>query len=165
MVEHTVCHSDRNEESPTPYLEVNKIVNVLLENVKVILGDQLVAMYLHGSLANGDFDEHSDIDIIFVTDAPASQETFEALRKVHEQISETDSPWSDQLEVSYIPKNALRRYDPPDNKHPMIERGPGEKLRIAPHESDWVVERYIARERGIVVMGPDPKMLIDPVTP
>jgi predicted nucleotidyltransferase len=151
--------------NPTSYTDVDKIVNILLTDVKEILGDQLIGMYLHGSLANGGFDEHSDIDVIFVTDGPISMEKFEALQQMHEQISLIDSRWSDQLEVSYIPKDAMRRFDPSNNKHPMIERGRGEKLRMVPHESDWIVERHIARERGIVVLGPDPKTLIDPVTP
>lgn len=148
----------------TPYPDVNAIVDILLIHVKEILGDQLIGMYLHGSLTNGGFDAHSDIDVISVTDGAVSEKTLAALQKMHEMISSSDSRWHDQLEVSYIPQDALRRFDRSNNKHPMIERGAGEKLRIVPHESDWVIERYIARERGITVTGPDPKTLIDPVS-
>ena len=31
------------------------------------------------------------------------------------------------------------------------------------HGADWIIQRYILRERGITVTGPDPKMLIAPV--
>ena len=44
--------------SPTPYPEVNAILNVLLADVRAILGDQFVGFYLYGSLASGDFDSH-----------------------------------------------------------------------------------------------------------
>jgi len=33
------------------------------------------------------------------------------------------------------------------------------------HDSDWVIQRYTLREHGITLSGPDPKALIDPVSP
>ncbi len=153
------------ETNPTPYPDVNEIVNFLRKDVQDILGKQLAGMYLHGSLANGGFDEHSDIDIIIVTAEPISQEIFDQLYKMHEMISVIDSPWRNQLEVSYIPKDALRRFDSTNNKHPHLDRGTDEKLHTIAYGSDWVIQRHIARERGITVTGPDPKTLIDPVSP
>ena len=32
------------------------------------------------------------------------------------------------------------------------------------HGADWIIQRYILRERGITVTGPDPKNLIAPVS-
>ena len=61
-------------------------------------------------------------------------------------IQKTDSPWAIQLEVSYIPQSALRHYDPANNKHPHLDRGPREELQIMQHDSDWVVQRHILRE-------------------
>jgi len=58
--------------SPTPYPDVNEILNSLLFNVQEMLGKQFVGMYLFGSLANGDFDDHSDIDVLIVTDGEIS---------------------------------------------------------------------------------------------
>jgi len=149
--------------SPTPYSDVNEILNIAFTGIKDILEDELAGMYLFGSLANGDFDLYSDIDILFVTEHPLSDEMFSALDEIHEQISTIDSPWAIQLEVSYIPKDALRIFDPLNNTHPHIDRGPGEKLHIVKHGADWIIQRYILRERGITVTGPDPKMLIAPV--
>lgn len=150
---------------PTPCSDINEILDILLTHVKKILQDQLVGMYIFGLLANGDFDQHSDIDILFVTEQSISKEVFQKLFELHERISTIDSPWAIQLEVSYIPKDALRRYDPANNRHPHIDRGPGEHLHMMQHDPDWIVQRYILRERGITVTGPDPKTLIDPVSP
>ncbi len=150
--------------SPTPHPDVNGILNLLLTSIKDILQDQLIGMYLFGSLANGDFDKDSDIDVLSVTANEITGENFSVLRAMHEKISEIASPWAFQLEVSYIPRDALRRYDPPNNKHPHLDRGKGEKLHIMRHDSDWIIQRYILRERGITILGPDPKTLIDPVS-
>ena len=40
---------------PTPYPDVNVAVNLMLSNMQAILGDQLIGLYLGGSLALGDF--------------------------------------------------------------------------------------------------------------
>ncbi|HET9912368.1 MAG TPA: aminoglycoside adenylyltransferase domain-containing protein, partial [Anaerolineales bacterium] len=150
---------------PTPYPDINKILNLLLSRVQEILGDQLIGMYLDGSLANGGFDTYSDIDAVVATASDVSEQTFSALKEMHEQIMKIDSPWAVELEVSYIPQHALRRFDPKDNFHPNLERGASQRLKMMHHESDWIIHRHILRERGIVVTGPDPKTLVDPVLP
>jgi len=152
--------------SPTPYSDVNEILSLLLTNAKEILQDHFVGMYLFGSLANGDFDDHSDIDVLIVTDSEISDNTFSALKEMHEQIAKLDSPWAIQLEVSYIPQNALRRYNPATNNlHPHMDRGNGEVLHMMTHASDWIIQRHLLREHGVVITEPDLKTLIDPVSP
>lgn len=151
--------------SPTPYPDANEVFNLLVARVREILGSQIIGIYFHGSLANGGFDEHSDLDVIVVTTADISDEAFSALKEMHAQITKNDSPWAIQLEVSYIPQGALRRFDRNNMLHPHMDRGNGEVLHRMAHESDWIIQRHILRERGIVIMGPDPKTLVDPVSP
>src|SRR6476469_6699622 len=69
--------------SPTPYPDVNEILAMLLSNVRETLQDQLVGMYLFGSLANGDFDELSDIDVLVATNTVISKHQFIALKQMH----------------------------------------------------------------------------------
>jgi len=151
--------------SPTHYPDVNEILDLLLRNVKEILQDQFVGMYLFGSLANGDFDKHSDIDVLIATRDKIAEKVFSALREMHTRISTMDSPWAIQLEVYYIPQDALRRFDPHDKLHPHLDRGNGETLHRMSHESDWIIQRHILREHGITVEGPQIQTLIDPVSP
>jgi hypothetical protein len=89
---------------------------------------------------------------------------FSALRRMHEQIATIDSRWAVQLEGSYISRQALQRYDPANDVHPNLERGWGERLKMAQHEEVWNVHRHILRERGITILGPAPRTLIDPLT-
>ena len=150
--------------SPTPHPDVNEILTLLFSDVQKILGNQFIGMYLFGSLANGDFDEHSDIDVLVVTDQGISQSTFSALQELHKRINTIDSPWAVQIEASYMPQGALRRFDPANNIHPHMDRGDNEVLHWMSHESDWIIQRHILRERGIVIKGPDLRTLIDPVS-
>jgi len=150
---------------PTPYPAVNAILLELLTSVQKILGAQFVGMYLYGSLSSGDFDPGaSDIDFLIVTADQVSSEIFSALQAMHARVGATDSKWAAELEGSYIPLSALRRYDPADDVYPHIDRG-GANLRVEPHGSDWVIQRHILREKGIVLAGPPLKDLIDPVSP
>src|SRR5687768_17114395 len=76
---------------PTPHPEVNSMLQELLESVGSILGSHLIGMYLDGSLANGDFDQDSDIDFVAVTDEDISGDLFLALQAVHERLATIDS--------------------------------------------------------------------------
>lgn len=151
--------------SPTPHPDVNQILNLLLTNVIEVLQDQFVGMYLFGSLANGDFDQYSDIDVLIVTDREISSDTFSELHDMHIRLAEFNSPWAVQQEISYIPQDALRRFDPTNNLHPHLDRDKGERLHMMAHASDWIIQRYLLRENGILIAGPDLKTLIDPVEP
>ena len=150
---------------PTPYADVNALLQTLLEGVQAILGNHFIGMYLDGSLTNDAFDEASDIDFIVVTDIEVTGDLFLALQAMHEQLATSDARWGIQLEGSYISHQALRRYDPTQAVHPNIERGAGERLKMVHHDAAWIIHRAIVRERGITLAGPAPHTLIDPVSP
>ena len=149
----------------TPHPEVNELLDALTDGVRAVLGDQLIGAYLFGSSTTDDFDRESDVDVVVVTAGKIPDETFAALQAMHERIAAMDSWCASQLEISYIPKRAIRRYAPPDVLHPRLDRGKGETLFMMRHDSDWVVQRYLIRERGVALLGPDPSTLIDPVSP
>ena len=150
---------------PTPYPDVNAILRELLSNVQEILGPRLTGMYLDGSLASGGFDQDSDIDFVVVTQDEIDEGTFLALQAMHDRLALTDSIWAVQLEGSYISRRGLRRADPSLPLYPNIERGQGERLKLVRHAELWDIHRSVLRERGITLVGPDPRTLIDPISP
>jgi predicted nucleotidyltransferase len=95
---------------PTPYPELNNVLQDLVESVQEILGDDCVGAYLQGSFAVGDFDIHSDVDFIIVTQTEPSEKQVHALQVMHEHIYNLDTRWAQHLEGSYFPKDVLRRY-------------------------------------------------------
>jgi hypothetical protein len=149
---------------PTAYPEVNALLKELLMNIQAVLGSHFIGMYLDGSLTSGDFDQASDIDFVVITDEDISGDLFLALQAMHDRIATIDSIWAIQLEGSYISQHAIRTYDPAHALHPNIERGEGERLKMAVHDEPWAIHRYVLHQRGIVITGPDPQTLIDPVT-
>jgi aminoglycoside adenylyltransferase-like protein len=71
------------------------------------------------------------------------------------------APLPSQLDVVYIPQEALRESFPTAARYPVLE-WPG-LLTLEPLESGWPIQRYTLREYGVVVSGPDPRLLLDPV--
>src|SRR5512139_665755 len=146
---------------PTKYPEVNKILDLLLASVSQVLGNQLVGMYLYGSLSSGDFDpESSDIDFLVVTTSSLSNKTIEELETMHNRIWNSGSKWAAKLEGSYISKRDIRKHNPRSGPSPTVNEG---RFYLDTPGSDWVMQRYVIREQGLILAGPDPKTLIDPV--
>jgi predicted nucleotidyltransferase len=146
--------------SPTPYADVNQILQVLLAQVQAILGERFVGLYLYGSLASGDFvPARSDIDFLVVTAGKLPARIISALESMHARLWATGVKWAFKLEGTYITRVALRRYNPEDGPFPCVNEG---NFYLAHHESDWVLQRHILRESGVVVAGPDIRPLIDP---
>ena len=146
---------------PTPYLEVNEILHILRTEAQNVLGEQFVGMYLYGSLSSGDFHpEASDIDYLVITTTLLSDSAISELEAMHHRIWKSGLKWAGKLEGSYIPRAHLRRYEKSDIGYPTVNEG---KFYVAPHGSDWIIQRHIIREQGVVLVGPDPKTLIDPV--
>jgi predicted nucleotidyltransferase len=150
--------------SPTAYPAVNAGLRDFLASVRAILGPQLRGMYLVGSLAVGDFDPTtSDLDIIVVTDGALSDDRVAALRDFHTRLGAGDSPFARRLEAAYIPERDLRRPASATSSYPPVERD--RPFFVEPLEPGWSVQRYTLCEHGIVVAGPDPRDLLDPVDP
>ncbi|HLO29032.1 MAG TPA: nucleotidyltransferase domain-containing protein, partial [Anaerolineales bacterium] len=140
--------------SPTPYPDVNEILDVLLSDVQQILGDQFIGMYLYGSLSSGDFNpETSDVDFLVVTRDLLSDEHIAELESMHQKIWAGGLKRADRLEGSYIPQKDLRRHDPNNAPCPTINEG---KFYVDRLGSDWIVQRHIVREYGVALAGPDP---------
>jgi len=148
---------------PTAYPDVNKILDLLLTSIQEILGNQLVGMYLYGSLSSGDFNpETSDIDFLVVTTSTLSDKAIADLRSMHQRIWKSGLKWAPKLEGSYIPKRDIRRHDPHSAPCPTVNEG---KFYLDKRGSDWIIQRHVIREQGTVLIGPDPKTLIDTVSP
>jgi hypothetical protein len=147
---------------PTPYQRVNEALGSLLHGVEEVLGRRFIGMALYGSLATGGFDpRRSDVDVVVVTDHDLPDDLLPALAEMHARVA-ADATLGSKLEVSYLPTDALRRYDPDAPPRPYWNEG---RLRLGRHGSDWVIQRHVLREHGVVVAGPPLRPAIDAVGP
>ena len=155
---------NKDPAHPTPHPQVNRLLRDLLTGARAALGDAFAGMYLYGSLALGDFNPRSsDIDFLVATAAEVTAEQLGALQPMHPPLAAGRTKWARELEGSYIPLAALRRYRPPDTRHPHIDRG-SPALQVEQHDTDWIIQRFSLREHGVTLAGPAPQTLIDPIS-
>ncbi|MFN3511621.1 MAG: aminoglycoside adenylyltransferase domain-containing protein [Phenylobacterium sp.] len=178
----------REPGAPTPYAELNAVLAHLLDGARAALRGNFVGAYLQGSFAVGDFTEHSDCDFIVVTRQDLSPGELDALQRLHKAIHRLPyAYWRTGLEGSYAPAAILRRWsttprDPPGEPRGADWSDPGlsglparaypfwyldhgaDTLVRSEHDNTQVV-RWCLRERGVVLAGPPPQALIDPVPP
>ena len=183
-----MTHSDASARAFTAYPELNLVLDHLLQGARAALADNFVGAYLQGSFAVGDYTPYSDCDFIVVTRQDLSPGQLTALQALHKDIHRLPAPyWHNGLEGSYAPAAILRRWsaeprDPPgepradDWGDPGLSGSPplaypfwyldhgSDTLVRSEHDNSQVV-RWCLREKGVVLAGPDPKILIDPVSP
>jgi len=125
---------------------VNIVLGALLPGLQAVLGDQFVGMYLTGSLAAGEFDRHSDVDFVVITEDEVGGERFSALAMMHRRVALIDSWCATQLDGGYISRRALRRFDPANAMHPHIDRGRGERLKMVQYDEGLFSHTFSGNE-------------------
>jgi hypothetical protein len=146
---------------PTPYPELNQVLKELVVGIREILKENFIGAYLQGSFAVGDFDQHSDVDFIVVIHEELTDLEINALQELHGWIYSLPSPWAQHLEGSYFPKEILRISSRRGEKLWYLDNG-SRSLVQADHCNSIVV-RWVVREKGVTLVGPPPKTLVDPI--
>src|SRR5262249_7959418 len=147
---------------PTPYLALNAVLVDLVHGARLALAESFVGAYLQGSFAVGDADEHSDVDFLIATTRELSDAQVEELESMHQRIYDTaGSAWARHLEGSYVPLHILRPYVRPGVRLPYLDNG-SRVIERSDHD-DTLVVRWVLREHGLVLSGPHPEALVDPV--
>jgi len=148
--------------NPTPYPYVNDAVQMLLTNVRAVLDEYFLGLYLHGSLTGDDFDPgHSDIDFLVVTTRELPKKLIPDIEAMHMRIRDSGLEWAKKLEGTYLSKKALFCYKPSKRQIPYLNEG---KFFLTQQSFDWIINRHILRENGIVVAGPPIRPLIAPIS-
>lgn len=147
---------------PTPYAELNLVLDELVTAAQATLGSAFLAAYLQGSFATGDFDVYSDVDFLIVTRQELTAGELAALQAMHARLFCLPSTWAQHLDGSYIPRHLLARPDPANTPLWYLDNG-SQELVPSPHDNTVVV-RWMVREQGITLAGPPPAQLIAPIS-
>jgi predicted nucleotidyltransferase len=141
---------------------VNRLLEALLDELRTVLSDRLVGLYLYGSLAGGDFDAKvSDIDLLAAVESEVTEEECEALRLMHADLAKRYPEWDDRIEVQYASTSALRSFK--HERRRMAVISPGEPFHVVEAGLEWLTNWYSVRKNGITLFGADPWTFIEPI--
>ena len=151
------------QADPTPYADINQLLELLLSGIQKILGEKLIGLYLYGSLVIGDFDPNiSDIDLVAALSSDIDDKEFGALQKMHDDFAKKYKEWDDRIEVCYISVAALHAVRSRTSQIANIS--PGEPFHRRESSIEWLTDWYVVREKGITLFGPSPKTIIEPIS-
>lgn len=148
----------------TPYPDINSFFDTLLFQLKIILEDRLIGVYLFGSLVWGDFEYgSSDIDLLVVTSSTITNNEFGKLDHMHRELAKTYTHAKEGMtEIIYVSENTLQTFK--TRRSPIAVIHPGEPLHMRDAGKDWLINWYSVQEKGRTLFGPPPKTLIAHIT-
>jgi len=145
----------------TPYADLDELLEELLGHWQRILGDDLAGAWLQGSFALGAGDLESDCDWIVATHGPLNDEHVAALRELHGEIPTRAGHWPHDLEGSYAPLGELTSVDHLGRE--WLFNNHGHRTLEWDDHCNRGYTRWILREHGIVLVGPEPRSFMPPV--
>jgi hypothetical protein len=145
-----------------PYPELPSVLGQFAVGIQDLLSDNLVGIYLVGSLAVGGFDLDSDVDFLVVMNKELTDQTTNAIQAMHAQIYEQSCYPAKHLEGSYISRDVLNHAEAVDVQKLWYLDNGSTVLERSTHCNKWHV-RWVLRERGVRLLGPESNSLLDPV--
>jgi hypothetical protein len=141
--------------------QVPEVVAELARQLRALLGDRLVGVYLGGSATMGDFEPaSSDYDVLVVTEGALTARDVEQLERLHRQLV-CDYADARRLEGDYAPRHVLV----PSGTTIPVPGFVGGQFR-ADVEDIMLSADNLANMRatGIAVYGPPPRDVLPHVT-
>ena len=142
-----------------PYPELREVLNRFVNEVAAELGENLVGIYLVGSIASGDFDADSDVDFLVVTKTELTTANMQALQAIQVKIHAIDCYPAKHLEGSYISMDDLNDWRIVGQKELFYFDNGSTAYEQSTHDNQWHV-RWILRERGITLLGQKPEIIL-----
>ena len=146
----------------SPYPELPQVLREFAAGLRVELAEDLVGAYLVGSLAVGDFDLDNDVDFLVVTRKELADATVRALQAMHVRVHGMGCYPAAHLEGSYFPQGMLNQAEAVGTELVWYLDNGSTTFERSTHCNQWHT-RWVLRERGVVLAGPNPSEIVAPV--
>ena len=153
---------DNSRIHDVPYPELRGVLDAFASEVSAELVENLVGIYMLGSLAVGDFDLDSDIDFLVVTGKEITELTAKHLQTIQKKIYSLGCYPAQHLEGSFICIEDLNNWQTVGKKELFYFDNGWTDIEKSIHDNQWHV-RWILRERGITLIGPKPDEFTQPI--
>ncbi len=144
--------AESNSIEYTPYPLINAYLKEYQKLIVELLGNNLVSVYLTGSLTYGDYNpDRSDIDLHVITKLKIDANDLIKLEQIHKTLEESNPAFKDKVEASYTPTYLFKEILPPKEPRPWY--GFGKLYKEAPYGNEWIINNYILQEHGTPLYG------------
>jgi len=144
-----------------PDQELKSVLSALTRGIQKVLESNFLGAYLGGSFAHGGWDAYSDVDFNIVIDKDLHPWELEPLRVVHAGVFTMDTYYARHLEGSYFPKEILGDINRTEEPVWYLDNG-SLNFERSIHDNT-LVNRWVLRESGLTLAGPEPRNWIPPV--
>ncbi len=145
-----------------PYPELRAVLISFVSEISAVLKENLLGVYLVGSLASGDFDLDSDIDFLAVIKEELNEENIAALQAIQQKIQGMECYPAQHLEGSYISLADLNDWRTVGQKEWIYFDNGSTVVEHSIHDNQWHV-RWVLRECGVTLIGPKPAKIVQPI--
>jgi hypothetical protein len=146
---------------PTPFHELNDVLEELVVVTRRVLADNFVGAYLQGSFALGAGDLASDCDFLVVTSGAVTPLQELKLRAFHAELPTREGFWNRHIEGSYAPSDDLKTLSGLGRDWLYIDHG-WRQMQWSEHCNSAVV-RWILHEHGVSLAGAPASQAVDAV--
>jgi len=137
-------------------------VPAFVDDLRAMLGDELVAVYLAGSAASGGFDPRlSDLDLLVVTASTVDKLPFDAFATLVDRLARREPDWASRLDIDFVGRETLRTFS---DGGPFVEISHEEPLQRHDRAEDWLETWFLARDADWAIVGPAPSEVIAPIS-
>ncbi len=149
--------------STTIFIDIKKLLDLLLFHIQAVLGSKLQGLYLYGSLVSGDFEYTvSDLDLLAVTSDDVTVEEYEKIKQMHDDFAKKHPIWDNRIEVQYASLSGLQTFRTRSSRMAVIS--PGEPFHVIDAGVEWLTNWYFVQDYGLTLFGPSPDQFIDPIS-
>jgi hypothetical protein len=152
-----------DRSGPTGIGELDGLLREVAGHATATFGPDLAGVYLVGSFALGDADEHSDCDFLVVLRAPPTDAQEAAVRQLWAELPTRPGTWTRDLEGSYAQWDDLTDPDRVGRPWLFVDHGHTEVTRD--DHCNREVVRWTLREHGVVLSGPEPRTFVARTSP
>jgi hypothetical protein len=138
--------------------ELSALLDDLGSRLPLVLGGNLVGLYLYGSLTQSAFNPaRSDVDCIVVTKRELSDAQFRRLREWL-ALSTKSNPWTARLQMSFLLRDKILTRN---SRSCLYQFG---KLKRSRSDANPIIWMNVLKS-GEILYGPRPESFVAPITP
>jgi len=141
----------------------HELLQDLVADLENALGQNLIGIYLYGSLATGDFvDGLSDIDLLMILKNHVDEKQLRSLTALHDEFNAKHASWSKRIDVAYLSENSFKSIKSKPYKIIVSDGSGGLEIVDAPEY--YLIDWCKVQEHSIALYGPDAKTFLPHIT-